>query len=1092
VLAVLGGFALADLLSWASKRSEEKESLQRGLGQAAYGAVAAGLALALFFGVAYLSIYGRPVTRVEASRWMYQNLPAGSAIATEHWDDTVPMRLPGSPDKQFRLFELGLYELDTPQKVEKLIDDLDGADYIVLSSNRLLNSIPRNPVNYPVTSRYYELLLEEQLGFQLVREFLSYPSFLGIELPDSGSSSEALTSYDHPPVLVFEKAPDYSRARLESLLGEGPFAAASLTPAQADRNGLLLSAEDAASQQAGGAWTDVFSNSAIVRDYPALLWFLVVQAAALAVTPVALVLFRRLPDRGYLLAKPLGLLLLAYPVWLIVSLEFVHFSRESVLGVLAVLLAGGGVVAWQRREEIGAFLRTHWRLVLFSELLFAAAFLFFLLLRFENPDLWHPHRGGEKPMDLAYLTALARSTTLPPYDPWFSGGYINYYYLGHFFTATLMKATSIPPQVAFNLAVPAYFALTVGAAFSVGFNLAAAARNYLRRDVRRRIPGWSLYAAGLAGAAFVALLGNLDGVGQTVERLSEVSAWQVDAPVVGAVLNSLGGLWQVAFNGADLKPFDFWRSSRMMPPAISITEFPYFTFLFADLHAHLMAIPFEVLAVGVSLSLVLGHRGEQRGWQEWGVVALLGLIAGSLRWLNSWDYPPFLLIAVVAVAISERRLEGGAMAATKRLVLKALLLVGLSYLLYVPFLDSYQAPVSGVHATPETTPVHQYLAHFGLFAVAFGLWLAYLAARALKPSPLLTYLTTSETLSDRSRAWLTITGLVAGSVLIVMLVLIADGRPLVAFLLPLLVLVAYLALRELRLRRSDGGLRLFLLSLVGLGLGLSAGVEFVTINGDIQRMNTVFKFYLHIWVVFALVSSFAVWSLIFVYWRPALEARPAPSWHFVAGAGKVALAGLVLGALLYPVFATPVRLDDRFAELPGTLDGTAYMPHAVYNDARGPIDLAQDYDGILWLRENVEGTPVIVEGRGDLYSWTSRFSIYTGLPAVVGWDWHQRQQRGDFAFMVDQRNRQVDVFYTDPDPDQALSFLRRYGVQYVILGQVERLYYPQSGLLKFQDGLDGALEVVFRNAGLVIFEVRRDALARYTAGQDAMSRDEGP
>ena len=69
-------------------------------------------------------------------------------------------------------------------------------------------------------------------------------------------------------------------------------------------------------------------------------------------------------------------------------------------------------------------------------------------------------------------------------------------------------------------------------------------------------------------------------------------------PLLDAVVNSLGGLWQVVFHGAALPPFDFWRPSRMMPPTISITEFPYFSFLFADLHAHMMAIPFQVLALG--------------------------------------------------------------------------------------------------------------------------------------------------------------------------------------------------------------------------------------------------------------------------------------------------------------------------------------------------------------------------------------------------------------------------------------------------------------------------------------------------------------
>ena len=1076
VLAVLAGFALLEA-SAALGRIARRHPWP-GLALGGRAAVVLLVGLAMLPGLAYVSIYTRSVTRVEASQWIYDTLPAGSAIATEHWDDALPLRLGGAPDKQFTNLSLPLYELDTEAKIENVINLLDQADFVVLSSNRLLNSIPRNPSNYPVTSRYYDLLLAEELGFTLVSRFDSPPRLLGIDFPDN-QREESWSSYDHPRVLVFEKSADYSRERLEALLGQGPFSSFGLNPRLADFNGLLLSADDRETQRLGGSWFDVFSDSGIVASHPTIIWLLAIQVAALAVTPLTMLLFRRLPDRGYLLAKPLGMLLLAYPVWLLVSLKIVHFNQGTILLVLGALLIIGGVSLYRWGAELERFVKANWKLILFSEALFLVAFFVFWEIRLQNPDLWHPFRGGEKPMDLAYLTAVTRSTTLPPYDPWFAGGYINYYYLGQFFTATFLKLTTIPPAIGYNLAVPTFFAFTFAGAFSVAFNLAAFGRKHLRRGPGfRRLPRSSLYLAGLLGAIFVAVVGNLDGVGQLVERLSAASSWHLNSnlPIVDSAVNSVGGIWRVLFHGADLQSFDFWRPSRMMPPTISITEFPNFSFLFADLHAHMMALPFEVLVIGLAAALAMGPRGDRTSVREWGLVVLLALVAGSLRWINSWDYPPYLLIGLAAVVISERRLEGGAANASWRIVLKAAILVGLSFLFFQPFLSNYLTPVSGLDSTPETTPPHQYLAHFGVFAAVIGVWLLYLLARTWRNSVGslggLFRAPRDQAASKRqfsSQLWFSVAIGVIGVVVIAAAGLASRGQSLIAVLLPALVIVSYLAIREFRLQRPDGGLRLFLLMLIGLGLGLSMAVELVRISGDIQRMNTVFKFYLHVWVVFALVASFASWHLFFILWRPAKPRSLLGS--LTRGAGRLSFVALLLAAMIYPVLATGVRIDDRFVDLPPTLNGEAFLRTAFYNDKDTEIDLSQNLAGIEWLRRNVQGTPTIVEGRTDLYRWGSRFSIYTGLPTVLGWDWHQIQQRGELGTQVGERAQQVEAFYADPDVGQALRFILQYNVEYVIVGKVEELYYPSEGLAKFESGLNGALQVVYSNPDLTIYWV---------------------
>jgi YYY domain-containing protein len=1077
VLAALAAYMLVEGLAYFG-RIDIKQRLP--LGSAGKAVIAVLLVAATLPGLAYLSIYSKPVTRIAASEWMSDTWPIGTKVGAEHWDDTLPLRLPGTPDKQVEFVELALYETDTEDKVDTLIDRLDQADYVVLSSNRLLASIPRNPVNYPVTTHYYDLLLSEQLGFELEEKFTSPPTLFGIKFPDN-QTEESWSSYDHPQVLVFKKTPQYSHARVEQLLGSVPVATFGLSPAQADKNGLLLRPADLQTQQKGGTWTEIFSSSGVAHTNPTLVWLLAVEGMALAALPLSLMLFKRLPDRGYLLSKPLGLLFVGDPAWLVVSLKLVHFEQSTLLVLLALLFFVSAAVILRNAREIGGFVRQNWRLILFCEAVFLAAFFFSREIRMLNPDLWHPARGGEKPMDLAYFTAVTRSTTLPPYDPWFAGGYINYYYLGQFFSAVITKLTTVPPEIAYNLVVPTLFAFTVAGAFSVTYNLAAFARGLMRRGPGfRRLPPWSLYAAGLLGAFLVALAGNLDGFGQLSDRLSLVSSYHLATgiPIFDGLVNSAGGLWQVLFHGAALQPFDFWRPSRMMPPQISITEFPEFSFLFADLHAHMIAIPFEVLAIAVAAALALGPRGERSHWREWALVALMALVVGSLRWINSWDYPTFMLIAAASLLIGERRVEGGFLKTGLRLAAKAVLLVALSYLFYKPFSDNYIAPVAGLGPTPDVTPPHQYAAHFGVFLFLIGGWLLYSLGRVWKSSPLAILPKMFDNGPEgadaqerfiKKQVWLAFALGIAGATVILSLGLYAQGKELIALILPVLVYVTYLAVREFRLQRPDGGLRLFLLMLVGLGLGLSAGVDLVIVKPDIERMNTVFKFYLHIWIVYAIVSSFAAWYLLFVAWRPRRKLSAA---GFVVPAfGKAALAVLLFGALLYPLFATPARVDDRFNGLAPTLDGEAFMTKAVYDDQHGDIDLSKDLEGIEWMRQNVQGTPTIVEGRTDLYRWGSRFSIYTGLPTVLGWDWHQTQQRGELSFLVAQRVDAVSNFYNTTNVNDALKFLQQYQVKYVIVGEVEKLYYQKAGLLKFDNGLNGRLTKVFSNSDLSIYEV---------------------
>ena len=171
--------------------------------------------------------------------------------------------------------------------------------------------------------------------------------------------------------------------------------------------------------------------------------------------------------------KAVGLLLVSWGGWLIASTRLAPFTWWELL-IVIVLLAVASVVIYNRNWlQFKRFIQIRWRLLLLEEGLFWVFFAFMLIVRMHNPDLWHPFLGGEKPMDVAYLTAMVRTPYFPSYDPWFAGGYINYYYFGFVFAAALIHLTGVVPYTAYNLAVPTFYAMTALGGFSVVFNLAA-------------------------------------------------------------------------------------------------------------------------------------------------------------------------------------------------------------------------------------------------------------------------------------------------------------------------------------------------------------------------------------------------------------------------------------------------------------------------------------------------------------------------------------------------------------------------------------------------------------------------------------------
>ena len=1057
----------------------------------------------------------------------------GAAIANEHFDDPLPFNMDGrvafGSAGVYRGLDLTLYDEDTPEKLQKLLDTLDEADYISMSSGRLWQSIPRLPMRYPVTTRYYELLFAGELGFEKVAEFHSYPRLLGLEFDDTWAE-EQFTVYDHPKVLIYRKTAAYDRERVEALLTEGidwddiahwlnPRDVPQWKRLRQQQHDLMLTPAQRQIQEAGGTWASLFKQNSLPNRWPTLSWLLLLAVVGLAALPLTLAVLRWLPDRGYILARPVGVLLLGWLSWILTNLTPLHYTRSTILLSLALIaLASLGTLLFaSQRRRLGELWRTRRGLILANEALFLALFALFWLIRWGNPDLWHPWMGGEKPMDFAYLNAVIKSTEFPPYDPWFAGGYLNYYYFGQVLVGTLIKLIGIVPAVAYNLAIPTWFAMTAMGAFSVTYNLVARGRSGEGRAEDGRTWGpLKPLAFGLVGALFVALLGNLGEVHLILLKLGEgvMDTFRSTIPGLAALARTAIGSFEVLFGGKAL-PIAlnewYWNASRAIPSApyeSVITEFPFFTFLYADLHAHLIALPLSFVSLSLALGVVQGaaRPGEEGrgGWPALlGRLTLLGLWAltiGAMRTTNTWDVPPHLLVALGALTIAEFSSRGRL---TWSLVGAVAWQFGLLFflswwLLYRPFWLSYGSFYNSIAVWSGTrTQVWAYLVVHGLFLFSIA---SYLCARVIgdrRQDPLL------HRLGLTVRYWFQRNRLRAASRIVGVQGLPLSNLVWVGLGLLLLVEIFFLVPGLIPFTRADPdlvesgayayrGLAVFALGLplallgllllfrprvepterlwtywVLLALAMTLGVEVIVLQGDIGRMNTVFKFYLQVWLLWGVSAGAALAWLL-----PRLR-----RWRQGQGLWLGLLALLVLCAALYPLLATPAKIRDRFDTAVGPgLDGWAYMETARYHDPQGgAYDLKWDREAIQWLLDNVVGSPTILEGHAPEYRWGARYSINTGLPAVLGWNWHQRQQRAaadDQA--VWERAAEIETIYNTPLPSTAQALLDQYRVRYIIVGPLERLYYDPLGLTKFEQmAAEGRLWVVFRNQEVTIYELPR-------------------
>ncbi len=820
--------------------------------------------------------------------------------------------------------------------------------------------------------------------------------------------------------------------------------------------------------------------------------------------PLAFRLLRHLPDRGFAFARPLGLLISGYILWLGATFGLLQNNVGGILVAMGLVLVGG--LAWQQStgpEEptMWAWLRREWRYALAVELLFTAALVGWAIFKAYNPRI--ETAGGEKWMEIAFINATLRSDFFPPQDPWLSGFAISYYYFGYVLMAMLTRLSGLVSTVAFNLYVPTLFGLTLSAALGIGANLVG-----LHRATGEESPtplAGPPLLTGLVSALFVGILGNQEGLLEVLHKRGLLPArfWTwLDIRDLNGPPTGPGDSWM---------PDRFmwwWRGSRVLTDYTPggheqevIDEFPFFSFLLGDVHPHVLALPFVLLAVALALNLIANPApdnrqaaktdspidraitGLQNTWlalrQATGgrlAFILYALCLGGLSFLNTWDFPIYLgLMGLAFIAWLARRSRTWEEALQPGIIGS----VGwgiISLAFYTPFYATFQSQARGILPNLwNPTRLPQFFVFFGPFLVAVIALLVVISGQqrgwrknlawtlplmTLGPVLLMLLVLSAMLLNPASRSY--IQGILAnpqvqqllGSSSVGALVLETLTRRVTnpwTFLLLGGLLGWSLALAAGYLPHPTGPVARpsiqFVLILVVVGLGLPLAIEFIYLRDNFgTRMNTIFKFYFQAWTLLALAAGFALY-----YVSRHLRGLPVLAW-------QVGMGLLVLGGLVYPVLAIPNK-TDYFNNDP-TLDGIRWI--ADYRPG--------DYAAIQWLRQNAPDGAVILEAPGAPldpyggYNYSGRISAMTGLPTLLGWGGHQHQWRGTYEEPA-RREPDIDQLYRTPSIRQAQALLDKYNITYVYVGPTERERYPPQGLSKFGQ----FMEPVFQHEEVTIY-----------------------
>lgn len=413
-------------------------------------------------------------------------------------------------------------------------------------------------------------------------------------------------------------------------------------------------------------------------------WFLFLVVGIISL-PLCWLFFKRFVDLGYGLAKTTGFLIITFAAFFLGTLHLAPLTNLTLYSILAIYLAINVLIFWKNKQKIYLSILKNLRTLIAQEILFTAGFVFWTLIRGYQPDI----RGLEKFMDFGFINSILKSQYLPPIDMWFAQKPINYYWFGHLWVAVATKLSNIPSAVTYNLMLATILGLTLVSAFSIVSTLVKKLDNKIDKRV--------FFAAGIISALLLAFAGNFH---TPIYALKEgpKNYWYPDA---------------TRFIGYNPETEDK-----------TIHEFPIYSFVVSDLHAHLINLPFVLLFIAFLLNYTARLKDKDKSCLK--NILPVGFVLGVMFMTNTWDFGNYFLLSVIAISLINFKNNGANLKSIFKTSVSLLAIVAIGLLAALPFIFNFESITQGIRFVNNRTPLWQLGVLWGFPAVLTAIFIFFL------------------------------------------------------------------------------------------------------------------------------------------------------------------------------------------------------------------------------------------------------------------------------------------------------------------------------------------------------------------------------